>query len=345
MKKEEMIYLQAAKGKRPKTIPIVIEIQSETAPSNKKLREKYGFEGVMRNPELSARCTVAPIVEVGYDSAIHVSDLLIPFEKMGLDITLSEQGGPTVKNPVRTIEDVKRLRVPEPEEAMTVWLEAMRIAKKELIGKVPLIGWVGGPLSTASFIIEGMAPSGMSAYHLMKKMMHEEPETLHDLLRKLTEFYIKSIPAQINAGADVMMLLDLHAPPLMSPEDYYEFSYPYIKKMADAAKATGAPVLFVSDGTSFLYSPIEKLGVDVIGFSWIIELGDAIKRFNRKQVVQGNLEPHVLFAPEKVIEKKVRAVIEAGKAAPAHIFSLGGWIIRSTPYEKGKFLVDLVHSL
>lgn len=345
MKNNEMIYVQAAKGKRPKTIPIVIEIQSVTAPSNKKLREKYGFEGVMRNPELSARCTVAPIIEVGYDAAIHVSDLLIPLERMGLEITLSEHGGPTVKNPVRTIDDIKKLRVPEPEEAMTVWLEAMRIAKKELAGKVPLIGWVGGPLSTSSFIIEGKAPSGNNAFHLMKKMMHAEPETLHKLLTKLTDFYIKSIPAQVKAGADVMMLLDLHAPAVMSPEDYREFSYPYIKRMADAAKATGVPVLFASDGTSFLYSPIEKLCVDVLGLSWVIDLGDAIKRFNGKQVVQGNLEPHVLFASEKVIEKKVRALVKAGKAAPAHIFSLGGWIIRNTPFEKTKFLVDLVHSL
>ena len=115
--------------------------------------------------------------------------------------------------------------------------------------------------------------------------------------------------------------------------------------MADAAKATGAPVLFASDGTSFLYSPVDKLGIDVLGLSWIIDLSDAIKRFNGKQVVQGNLEPHVLFAPEKAIEEKVHAIVEAGKAAPAHIFSLGGWIIRSTPYEKVKFLVDLVHSL
>jgi len=344
MKNEEMIYVQAARGKRPKTIPIVVEIQSVTSPTNKKIREKYGFEGVMRNPELSAQCTVNPITEVGYDAAIHVSDLLLPLEAMGLDITISEQGGPTVKNAVRTMEDVKKLRVPEPEESMTVWLEAMRIAKKELTGKVPLIGWVGGPLSTSSFIIEGRMP-GINAYHLMKLMMHAEPETLHGLLTKLTDFYVKSISAQAKAGADVMMLLDLHAPAVMSPEDYREFSYPYMKRMADAAKATGLPVLFASDGTSFLDSPVEELKADVLGVSWVIDIAQVIKRFGGKQVVQGNLEPHVLFAPEKVIEKKVKAIVEAGKAAPAHIFSLGGWIIRSTPFEKAKFLVDLVHSL
>ena len=110
-------------------------------------------------------------------------------------------------------------------------------------------------------------------------------------------------------------------------------------------KAKSAPVFFASDGTSFLYSPYADLGIDVIGVDWTIELSDAIKRLGEKQVIQGNLEPHCLFAPDDVIEKRVREIVEAGKAAPAHVFSLGGWIIRGTPPEKVKFLVDLVHSL
>ncbi len=345
MKKEEMPYIQAAQGKRPETMPIIIEIQSVTAPSNKKLREKYGPENVWKNPELSAQCTVAPINEVGYDAAIHVSDMSILIEAMGLEVQPSETGGPQIPNPVRTMADVDRLVVPEPEEAMQVWLEAMRIAKKELTGKVPLLGWVGGPLSVASFMIEGGVTSGATPYHHLKTMMHAEPEACHKLFEKLTEAFVRFIPCQVAAGADAVMVLDLRAPAVISPEDFREFSFPYLKRLVDAVKATGVPVMLHSDGTSFLGSPVADLNVDVLGLSWTVDLEDAIRRFDGKQVVQGNLEPYVLFAPEKVIEEKVRAIVEVGKGAPAHIFSLGGWIIRTTPFEKAKFLVDLVHNL
>lgn len=344
MKYEEMPYLIAAQGKRPKTMPIVIELQSVTAPSNSKLREKYGFEEIMKNAELSARCTVAPIAEVGYDAAIHVSDLLIPVEAMGVTAKHSREG-PRVGTPVRTMADVERLLIPEPEQGMKIWLDALRIAKKELTGKVPLIGWVGGPLSTASFLIEGGPPTGLNPFHHMKTMMYAEPKTLHALLSKLTEMYARFIPCQIDAGADVMMILDLHAPAAMSPRDYQEFSLPYLKRLVNAVKAKGAPLLFASDGTSFFSSPVTELGIDIIGLDWTIDLTSAIQRLGGRQAVQGNLEPYCLFAPDEVIEKRVRDIVEEGKAAPAHIFSLGGWIIRNTPFEKVKFLVDLVHSL
>jgi uroporphyrinogen decarboxylase len=179
----------------------------------------------------------------------------------------------------------------------------------------------------------------------MKTMMYSDPKTLHALLSKLTEMYLHFIYSQVDAGADVMMILDLKAPAAMSLQDYQEFSFPYLKKLVNAIKAKGTPVLFASDGTTFLRSPIADLGIDVIGLDWTIEMDDAIIRLGGKQVVQGNLEPYCLFAPDEVIEKRVREIVEAGKAAPAHIFSLGGWVLMNTPFEKVKFLVDLVHSL
>jgi len=341
---EEMIYLTAAKGKRPRTIPIVIEIQMAVCPGFKKLQNKYGFEGICKSAELSAQCTVMPITDVGFDAAIHMSDLLIPVEAMGVQVKHSVEG-PKIENPVRTMADVEKLTIPDPQEGMSVWLEALKIAKKELVGKVPLIGWIGAPLSTASFMVEGGLPTGPTPFHHMKTMMYSDPKTLHGLLSKLTEMYIQFIPSQVDAGADVMMILDLKAPAAISFNDYQEFAFPYLKKLVGVIKSNGVPILFGSDGTTFLYSPIADLGIDVIGLDWTIEMGDAIRRLGEKQVVQGNLEPYCLFAPDEVIEKRVREIIEAGKAAPAHIFSLGGWVIMNTPFEKVKFLVDLVHSL
>ena len=149
----------------------------------------------------------------------------------------------------------------------------------------------------------------------------------------------------MEAGADALMILDLRAPATISPEDFREFSLPYLRRLVNAVKSTGVPVMLHSDGTSFLSTPISEFNVDVLGLSWTVDLAEAMKKFGGKQVVQGNLDPYLLFAQEKVIEEKVRNIVETGKSAPAHIFSLGGWIIPTTPFEKVKFLVDLVHSL
>lgn len=344
MRNEEMIYLIAARGKRPQTIPIVIEIQMAVCPGFKELQEKYGFEGICKNTELSAQCTVMPITDLGVDAAIHMSDALIPVEAMGVKVKHTIDG-PKVENPVRTLADVEKLIIPEPEEAMKVWFESLRIAKKELSGKVPLIGWIAAPFNTASFMVEGGLPTGFNQYHHMKTMMYTDPKTLHGLLSKITELYIGFLVSQVDAGADVIMMLDLKAPAVMCLQDYQEFAFPYLKELVRVLKSKGVPILFGSDGTTFLYSPLVDLGIDIIGLDWTVEIGDAIMRLGGDQVVQGNLEPYCLFAPEKVIEKRVEDIIEAGRAAPAHIFSLGGWVLMDTPFEKVKFLVDLVHSL
>ena len=344
MNNDEMIYLKAARGERPDTIPIVIEIQMAVCPGFKELQVKYGFEGICRNPELSAQCTIMPVNDLGVDAAIHMSDLLIPVEAMGIRVKHTVKG-PVIENPVRTGEDIAKLIIPDPGEGMPVWLEALSMAKRELTGKVPLIGWVGGPLSTASFIIEGGLPTGPTPFHQIKTMMYSEPKTLHRLLEKLTKLYSQFIPAQIDAGADVIMILDLIAPAALSLEDYQEFAFPYIKELVNAVHAKGVPLLFASDGTTFLSSPVAGLGIEVIGVDWTMPLKDAIGQLGDNQVIQGNLEPYCLFAPDEEIEKRVRAIVQEGRAAPAHVFSLGGWVLMNTPFEKVKFLVDLVHSL
>jgi len=344
MRNDEMIYIMAARGRRPKTIPIVIEVQMAVCPGFKKLVARYGFEEICKHAELSAQCTVMPVTDLGVDAAIHMSDLLMPVEAMGVQAVYTLDG-PRIENPLRTRAEVEKLAIPDPEQGMKVWLEALRIAKRELSGKTPLIGWIGGPLSTASFLIEGRIPSNSPPFHHTKTMMYSDPRTFHLLLSKLTEMYVQFIPSQADAGADVMMILDLKAPAAMSSQDYQEFSLPYLKQLVNAATLKNMPLFFAADGTSFLDTRIAALGIDIIGLDWTISLEDAIRRLGPSQVVQGNLEPYCLFASDEVIEKRVREIVEAGKAAPAHIFSLGGWVIMNTPFEKVKFIVDLVHSL
>ena len=340
MKKEEMIFIKAGRGQRAETIPTVIEVQMLVSPGFKKLMNRYGFDGIVNSAELSAQATVMPIDDFGFDAAIHMSDLLCPTKAMGFKIHQTMKG-PQVENPVRTMSDVKKLTIPEPEEGMEVWLEALKMAKKELEGRVPLIGWVGSPFTMASFIVEGKVPF---PFDTLKRMMVTDPGTLHGLLKKLTEMCIKFIPAQIEAGADVIMILDLcHF--RSSPQQYQEFSFPYVKEIVAAIRRPEVPIFYHADGTSFLSAPLADLDIDIFGFDWTLNLAEGIKRIGTKKTVLGNMEPYLLFGPDEAIEKRVREIVEEGKAAPAHIFSLGGWIIRDTPFEKVKFLVDLIHSL
>jgi len=340
MEKEKMIFMKAARGQRPETIPIVIEVQMLVSPGFKKLLNQYGFDGIINNAELSAQVTVMPIDDFGFDAAIHMSDLLYPTKAMGFKIHQSMKG-PQVENPVRTMSDVQKLTIPEPEEGMNVWLEALRIAKKELAGRVPIIGWIGSPYNMASFIVEGKFPF---PFDTLKRMMVIEPKTLHALLAKLTEMCIKFIPAQIEAGADVIMILDLcHF--RSSPQQYQQFSFSYIKEIITAIRDLDVPIFYHADGTTFLSTPIADLDIDIIGFDWTINLEEGIKKTEAKKTVLGNMEPYLLFGPDEAIAKRVREIVKEGKSAPAHIFSLGGWVINNTPFEKMKFLVELVHSL
>ena len=340
----DMLYITAARGIRPATVPIVMEVQMLVCPGFKKLNEQYGFDGICKNAELSAQCTVMPVTDLGVDAAIHMSDAFIPVEAMGLEIQHTLQG-PRIADPIRTPADVERLCVPEPEEAMSVWLNALRIAKAELMGKAPLIGWIAAPLNTASFMVEGGLPTGPTPYDTLKTMMYTDPHLLHRLLDTVTTMYVQFINAQIDAGADIIMALDLKTPAALCLQDYREFAFPYIQKIARAVQSRNVPLLFGSDGATFLHAPFSDLGVDVIALDWTVDMGDAIQKLGPDQVVQGNLDPHCLLAPESIIEDRVKEIIDAGTAAPAHIFSLGGWVLMHTPFEKVRFLVDLVHSL
>jgi len=336
MAKNEMIMVTAAKGKRPERTPIWIEVQMLIVPGHKKLQEQYGFDGIVRN---AAHATVVPVTELGVDAAILFSDLLVPAEGMGIKLKLSDKG-PKVENPVRTRKDIEKLIVPEPEESMKTWLETIRIAKKELSRKAPIIGWVGAPFCLGAFMVEGGVPA---PFYNIKKMMYSEPETVHLLFSKLARMATKFLFAQVEAGAEITMLFDIVAG-MISPWEYKEFAFPYVKKIASEIKAKGLPLIYHSNGTNFL-PYIKDTEIDIIGIDWTVNMKDAIKILEGKKVMQGNLDPYLLlFGSKEQIKQRVKEICEDAKQAKAHIFSLGGWIHRDTDFEKTKWLVDLVHS-
>lgn len=332
------IMLQAARGKRPEKTPIWIEVQMLVTPEHRKLTDKYGFAGIVKDAELAAISTVEPVEKLGVDAAILFSDLLAPAEAMGINVEYSLQG-PSISNPVRTLADTEKLIIPDPEEGMKTWLETIRISRKELSGKAPIIGWIGAPFGMGSFIIEGGKPS---PFRNIKKMMYKEPGTVHALFSKISKMAVKFLKAQVQAGAEIAMLFDIVAG-FLSPEDYKEFCFPYIKKIADSVKKMDVPLIYHSRGSNFLKF-IKETAVDIVGIDETIDIRNAVKILNRGKVIQGNLEPYTLFGTDEIIKERAEAILKSASNAPAHIFGLGGWILRDTSFEKTKYLVDIVHN-
>jgi len=331
------IMLQAARGERPEKAPIWIEVQMLVTPEHKKLTEKYGFAGIVKDAELAAISTVEPVEKLGVDAAILFSDLLAPAEAMGINVEYSLKG-PSISNPVRTLADVEKLIIPDPEEGMKIWLETIRISRKELSGKAPIIGWVGAPFQMGSFIIEGGKPS---PFRNIKTMMYQEPDTIHAFFSRLSQMAVKFLRAQVEAGAEIAMLFDIVAG-FLSPEDYKEFCFPYIKKIADSVKEMNVPLIYHSRGSNFLKF-IKETAVDIVGVDETIDIGDAVEILNREKVIQGNLEPYALFGTDEIIRQRAEAILKSASNAPSHVFGLGGWILMDTPFEKAKYLVDVVH--
>ncbi|RMF96322.1 MAG: uroporphyrinogen decarboxylase [Candidatus Schekmanbacteria bacterium] len=334
----ENVMIQAAKGQRTNVTPIWIEVQMLVTPEHKKLTEKYGFAGIVKNAELAAISTVEPVEKLGVDAAILFSDLLAPAEAMGINVEYS-LNGPSITNPVRSLKDVEKLVFPDPEEGMKIWLDTIRISKRELAGKAPIIGWVGAPFGMGSFIVEGGRPA---PFRNIKRIMYREPKIIHSLFEKLSEMAIRFLEAQIEAGAEIAMLFDIVAG-FLAPEDYREFCYPYIKRIAREIKKKNVPLIYHSRGFNFL-KYIKDTEIDVVGIDETIDISDAIEILEGKKTIQGNLEPYVLFAEDKFIKERTEAILDAAAKAPAHIFALGGWILRDTPFEKAKYLVEVVHN-
>jgi len=331
------IMLKAARGERTDVTPVWIEVQMLVTPEHRRLTEKYGFAGIVKDAELAAISTVEPVETLGVDGAILFSDLLAPAEAMGINVEYSLKG-PSISNPVRSLQDAEKLIIPEPEEGMKTWLETIRLSKKELSGKAPIIGWVGAPFGMGSFIIEGGKPS---PFRNIKSMMYKEPKIVHTLFSKISEMAVKFLKAQVDAGAEVAMLFDIVAG-FLSPGDYEDFCFPYIKEIARRVKEMNVPLIYHSRGMNFL-KYIRDTEVDIVGIDETINIGDAVEILGRSKVIQGNLEPYALYGTDEKIKERAENILKSACNAPAHIFGLGGWILRDTPFEKAKYLVDVVH--
>ncbi len=302
------------------------------------LRKKYSFLEMCKNPEVAAQVTLQPVEKFNLDAAIIFSDILIPLEPMGVEFEFAKGEGPVFYRPIREMKDVERLKIIDPEEETPFLLEAIRIVRKELEGKIPLIGFSGAPFTLASYIIEG----GHSRnYLLTKSMMYQAPQVWDLLMKKISTVLIRYLRAQVRAGVQAIQVFDSWVG-CLSPNDYEAYVLPYSRKVLDSLNK-GVPVIHFGTSTSTLLPLMKRAGGDVIGVDWRVNLDEAWQRIGYDVGIQGNLDPVVLFGPLNLIKKEVKGILKQAESRPGHIFNLGHGILPSTPVENVAALVDMVH--
>jgi len=302
------------------------------------LRKKYSFLEMCKNPEVAAQVTLQPIDKFKLDAAIIFSDILIPLEPMGVEFEFAKGEGPVFHRPVREMKDVERLKIIEPEEEIPFLMESIRIVRRELEGKIPLIGFSGAPFTLASYMIEG----GHSRnYTLTKGLMYQNRPAWDLLMKKISEVLIRYFNAQVRAGVQALQIFDSWVG-CLTPDDYEEYVLPYSKRVMDGVDKS-VPLIHFATSSSTLLERMKQAGGNVIGVDWRVNLGEAWARIGYDVGIQGNLDPVVLFGPVDLIKKEVKRILDQAEGRPGHIFNLGHGILPNTPIEHVAALVEMVH--
>ena len=304
------------------------------------LRARHSLLELCQTPELAAAITLQPVTKLGVDAAIIFADLLLPPQAMGMTLQFVEGEGPVLSEPVRSAEAVRRLK-PVSDGELSCVPEAIRIVRRELQGKIPVIGFCGAPFTVASYMIEG----GASRDFLQtKRLMYREPELWHELMEKLVKVLGAFLQSQVEAGAAAVQIFDSWVG-CLCPEDYRSYALPYSRQLIRQISRTGVPVIHFGTGTATLLEWMREAGGDVIGVDWRIELDHAWQRLGSSVAIQGNLDPAVLFAPAGKIRERVEQIVHSVAGRPGHIFNLGHGILPGTPVENVQAVVAMVREL
>lgn len=322
----------------PRTPVWIMRQAGRYLPEYQKVRAKADFMTMCHTPELAAEVTLQPVDILGVDAAIIFSDILVIPEAMGMDLNFVEGRGPVFEKPLRQEGDFEKLRPVVPEDNLDFVLQALKLTRKELAGRVPLIGFAGAPWTLAAYMVEGQ---GSKNFTYVKSLMYNSPDLLRILLDRLSLAVIDFLSAQIQAGAQVVQIFDSWAG-ILTPDDFREFCLPYLKKVVQGIKRTGAPVIVFAREAGHSFAALAEMGTDVLGVSWTEDLKLARKMVNGKAAVQGNLDPCVLFAPQERIHKEVTKVLQKAGGGVGHIFNLGHGILPQTPVENAKAMVQFV---
>jgi len=304
------------------------------------IRARHTLLEICRQPDLATQVTLQPVEKLEIDAAILFSDLLLPLAPMGIPFDFVKGEGPVIERPIRSVDDIQRLRSFEPREDLQHVLDTIRLVRRALEGNVPLIGFAGAPFTLASYAIEG-GPS--SHYGKTKALMYGEPEAWRQLCETFASVVSDFLTAQVEAGVQVVQVFDSWVGAL-NPDDYREFALPYTRTIVQSVANLGVPTILFGTGTATLLDTMREAGSDVIGADWRIPLDDAWERIGHDRAIQGNLDPTLLLGPVGRMLEEVDDVLFRAAGRPGHIFNLGHGILPETPVEHVQALAHYVHT-
>ena len=336
MLKNDLI-IKALRGEPTERTPVWMMRQAgRYLPDYRVLRDKYDFFTRVQTPELAMTITLQPVDQIGVDAAILFSDILVVLQAMGLEVQLIENKGPVLPEPIRTSADLNRIFVPDVEEKLGYVYDAIRLTKKELNNRVPLIGFAGAPWTLLCYMVEG---KGSKTFDGVKTFCYAQPELAHKLLQMLTDTTIAYLKQQVKSGVDIIQLFDSWGG-LLSPDDFEIYSLQYMRRIIHALKQDVPTILFAKGAWGSI-AEIAATGAAGIGLDWCIRPETARKMAGHGVTLQGNFDPARLMSPIPELKKEVAKMLN-GFGPGRHIANLGHGILPQIPVDHAKAFVETV---
>ena len=339
-------YINALLKKEVTRTPIWVMRQAgRYLPEYRATRKKAGdFLTLCKSSDLACEVTLQPLERFDLDAAILFSDILTIPDAMGLGLHFVEGEGPKFSHPLSSLSEINQLTKPDVSKDLSYVSEAVSVIKKNLKGRVPLIGFSGSPWTLATYMVEG---GSSKTFSKVKGLMYENPKHMHQLLDILADTIIDYLNSQIEAGADSVMIFDTWGG-LLNKASYENFSLMYMSKIVAGinrnSEGKTIPVTLFTKGGSAWLEQIAATGCDAVGIDWTVEIGEAERRIGSKVALQGNLDPSVLYASAEVIKSEAHKILDQFQGSTGHVFNLGHGITPDVNPESMKVLVDAVHS-
>ncbi|WP_422007342.1 uroporphyrinogen decarboxylase [Roseivirga pacifica] len=337
MELQNDLLIRAAKGEKTERTPVWLMRQAgRILPEYRAVRNKLsGFIELAQTPELAAEVTIQPVDILGVDAAIIFSDILVIPEAMGLPYEMIEKKGPNFPSVISSEEDVRKLKVADAESDLGYVLEAIKITKKELNGRVPLIGFAGAPWTIFCYMVEG---HGSKTFSKARRMLYNNPVLADELMQMITDSTIAYLKAQIAAGANIVQVFDSWAG-ILPPEHYTKYSMKYISQICDAIDEV--PVTVFAKGAFFARNEMRHLNCETIGLDWNMDIAESRRLIGEGKTLQGNLDPCTLYTSNKEVENATKKMLDQF-GSHRHIANLGHGVYPDTDPEKVKVFINTV---
>jgi uroporphyrinogen decarboxylase len=309
-------------------------------PQYRKVREGVSFQQMCSDVDRAVEVSLQPIEAVGTEAVIMFSDIFTPIPAMGIDVDFAP--GPVIAEPIRALDQIEKLRNPDPRESVPFVFEIIRTLRAELeSSRVPLLGFAGAPFTIAAYLVEGR---GSKEFGLLKRMMYREPEVLRALQAKLTDGVVAYLNAQIEAGAQAVQLFDTWAG-LLAPAEYREWILPVHTEIVQRVDRTKAPLILYVNNGAHVFDEMMESGADVLSLDWRVDIAEAARRAGRRVSLQGNFDPGALHQSREQIFRSVRAIADSAAPARGHILNLGHGCSPETPVDGVRAFTDAARAL